>query len=239
MWIYILFLTLLFIGGIYAGERPWFSLRKLTPSIVLNIALVVLIVFTAMMVAFITDIFPQSVAAPLMAGLYVTIAGFFAGYAYRLFRVRTKGGTILYQNRSFWVDHAPALIAVGLIIYGVYRTSILSVAPVTAIRITSGISLISFGFFTWTLKVVPEFRSKGILFLDQFIPWKKILSWKWHSEEVILVEYLTGKKESDNRIKQFVTSIPPEEKKEIEMVLNSKMDEYAEERREELMGEDD
>ncbi len=238
MWIYIIFLSVLFIGGVVAGERPWFSLRKLTPDIVLNMALIVLIVFTVMMIAFIMGIFPQSVAAVLMAGLYITVAGFFAGYAYRLFRIRTKGGAILYQHRSFWVDHAPALFAIGLIIYGVFRTSILGSMPVTGIRFSSGLSLICFGIFGWTLKVVPEFRSKGILFLDQYIPWKKVLSWKWQREDVVLVEYIITEKNSDKRIKQFVTSIPPEEHKEIETVLISKMEEYAEERSEELLGDD-
>ncbi|REL24247.1 hypothetical protein DYD21_18735 [Rhodohalobacter sp. SW132] len=238
MWIYIIFLTILFVCGVIAGERPWFSLRTLTPARVLNFALVVLVVFTIMMTAFITGFFPQSAAAVMMAGLYILIAGFFAGYAFRMFRIRTDGGSILYQHRSFWVDHAPSLFAVGLIIYGVYRTSVLGSLPVTGIRFSSGLSLICFGIFGWTLKVVPEFRSKGVLFLDQFIPWKRILSWRWHSEDVLLVEYIVQDGESENRIKQFVTSIPPDEHKEVELVLKSKMEEYAEERSEELMGDD-
>jgi len=238
MWIYIIFLTLLFVAGIVAGERPWFSLRKLTPDTVLNLALAVLIVFTVMMISFILNIIPQSAAAAMMAGLYILLAGFFAGYAWRLFRIRTKGGAILYQHRSFWVDHAPSLFAIGIIVYGVFRTSVLGAQPVTAIRFTSGVSLICFGILGWTLKVVPEFRSKGILFLDQFIPWKRVLSWKWHNEDVVLVEYILTEKNSDKRIKQFVTSVPLDEHKEIETVLISKMDEYAEERSEELMGDD-
>jgi len=238
MWIYIIFLTTLFIVGIIAGERPWFSLHRLTPDTVLNVALVVLVIFTAMMTAFILNVFPQAAAAVMMAGLYILFAGFFAGYAYRLFKIRLKGGAILYQHRSFWVDHAPSLFAIGLIVYGVYRTAVLGVQPVTAIRLTSGLSLICFGVLGWTIKVVPEFRSKGILFLDQFIPWKKVLSWKWHNEDVVMVEYILTEKNKDKRIKQFVTSIPIDEHKEIETVLISKMDEYAEERSEELMGDD-
>jgi len=237
MWIYITFLALLFFAGIYCGERPWFKLRKLTPGKVLNTSLVVLVLFTAMMIAFIVGAFPQSVAAPMMAGLYILIAGFFAGYAYRLYRVRSDGGTILYQHRSFWVDHAPGLFAIALIFYGLYRTSLLGEMPVTGIRFSSGLSLICFGIFGWTLKVVPEFRSNGILFLDQFIPWKKVLAWRWHSEDVVLIEYIVPEKDDDERIKQFVTSIPPDEQKEVETVLISKMEEYAEERSEELLGE--
>ncbi len=238
MWIYIIFLSVLYLGGIYAGERPWFKMQKLTPDNVLNMALVVLVVFTVMMVAFVVGIFPQSIAAVMMAGLYIFVAGFFSGYAYRLFRIRTSGGTILYQHRSFWVDHAPSLFAIGLIVYGVYRTSVLSTMPVTGIRFSSGLSLISFGVFGWMLKVVPEFRSNGILFLDHFIPWKRVLSWQWHSEDVVLVEYIVSDSESENRIKQFVTAIPPDELKEIETVLKSKMEEYADARSKELMGDD-
>lgn len=237
MWIYIIFLSALFIGGLFAGERPFFQLRRLTPSIVLNMALVILILFTVLMIAFIIGIFPQSIAAPMMAGLYITLAGFFAGYAIRLFKIRSDGGSILYQNRSFWVDHAPNLLAIGLIIYGIYRTSVLSDLPVTGIRFSSGVSLICFGVLGWTIKVVPEFRSNGILFLDQFIPWKRVLSWSWYTDDVVLVEYIVSEKQSDDRIKQFVTSVPPDEKKEIELVLASKLEEYSDERSEELMGD--
>lgn len=236
MWIYIIFLAVLFGAGFFAGERPYFQLRKLTTSIVLNLALGVLVLFTLLMIAFVTGILPQSVAAPLMAGLYILVAGFFAGYAYRLYDIRTSGGTILYQYRSFWIDHAPNLLAAALIIYGVYRTSVLSSLPITGIRFSSGLSLICFGILTWTLKVVPEFRSNGILFLDHYIAWEKVISWKWHSEEIVLVEYLIPEDPDIERIKQFVTSIPPEEKKEIETVLKSKMDEYADQRSEVLMG---
>jgi hypothetical protein len=83
---------------------------------------------------------------------------------------------------------------------------------------------------------VPEFRSGGILFLDQFIAWKRVLSWTWHTDDVIRVEYIATEKTTDDRIKQFVTSVPPDEKKEIEMILSSKLDEFADERSEELMG---
>ncbi|MGM0459659.1 MAG: hypothetical protein ACQERO_09950 [Bacteroidota bacterium] len=237
MWIYIIFLSALFVAGLILGERPLFELRKLTPSLVLNIALGTLVLFTALMVAFIVGILPQSVAAPLMAGLYITLAGFFAGYAYRLYQTRSDGGAILYQNRSFWIDHAPNLLAAGLIVYGIYRTAVLSDLPITGIRFSSGMSLICFGLLAWTLKVVPEFRSNGILFLDQFIPWKRVLSWRWHTDDVVLVEYIPAGTDGENRIKQFVTSVPPDERKEIETILASKLEEYAEERSEELMGD--
>ena len=237
MWIYITFLTVLFAAGAYLGEGPYFQLRKLTPTLVLNVALTVLLVFTGFMIAYVIGVFPQFVAAPMMAGLYITLAGFFAGFAYRLFKKRSDGGTILYQNRSFLVDHAPNLLAIALILYGIYRTALLTDLPITGIRFSSGMSLICFGILGWTIKVVPEFRSSGILFLDQFIPWKRVLSWRWHTDDVVLIEYIQTDKKTKNRIKQFVTSVPPDEKKEIELVLTSKLEEFADERSEELMGD--
>lgn len=237
MWIYITFLTVLFAAGLYLGERPYFQLRMLTPSVVLNVALAVLLLFTGFMIAYIIGLFPQFIAAPMMAGLYITLAGFFAGFAFRLFKKRSKGGTILYQHRSFLIDHAPNLLAIALIIYGIYRTAVLTELPITGIRFSSGLSLICFGVLGWTIKVVPEFRSDGILFLDQYIPWKRVLAWQWHTDEVVLIEYVVSDLDKDNRIKQFVTSVPPDEKKEIELVLTSKLEEFADARSEELMGD--
>jgi hypothetical protein len=237
MWILTLFLCVVFLTGAYTGNRSWFTLDRLTRDNVLNGTLIVLMVFTLLMVAFILGFFPQSIAAPFMMVLYSVIAGFFAGYAIRLLKYRSRSGNILYQHRSFWVDHAPNLLAIVLILYGVYRTSILSDLPVTGIRLTSGISLISFGFFGWTLKVVPEFRSKGIMLIDRYIHWKEVISWNWQSESVVVIEYIVKGQENDERIKQFATSIPEDERKELEIVLNSKMDEFDEERRKILFPE--
>lgn len=237
MWILTLFLCVMFLTGTYAGNQSWFTLDRLTRDNVLNSTLIVLMVFTLLMVAFILGFFPQSVAAPFMMVLYTVIAGFFTGYAFRLLKYRSRSGKILYQHRSFWVDHAPNLLAIVLILYGVYRTSILSEMPVTGIRLTSGISLISFGFFSWTLKVVPEFRSKGIMLIDRYIHWKEVISWNWQSESVVVIEYFVKEHKDDERIKQFATSIPEDERKELEIVLNSKMDEFDEERRKILFPE--
>jgi len=239
MWILTLIMAALFASSAFAGSRPWFTLDRLTRDNVLNASLGVLLLFTILMVAYITGFFPQSIAAPFMMGVYSLIAGFFAGYALRMVRHRTTSGDILYQHRSFWIDHAPNLFAVMLIIYGIYRTAILTGLPVTGIRITSGISLICFGLFTWTLKAVPEFRSKGILLLDRFIPWKEVLSWSWYSENVVAIEYITPKKRHNERIRQFATSVPEDERKEIEMVLSSKLEEFDEERKKVLFGDDD
>jgi hypothetical protein len=53
----------------------------------------------------------------------------------------------------------------------------------------------------------------------------------------VLVEYIQSDKQAEDRIKQFVTSVPPDEKKEVELVLISKLEEFADERSEELMGD--
>jgi hypothetical protein len=239
MWILSLFLLFSAIFGAYAGFRNWFRFDQLTKTNVLNATLFILIVFTALMIMYILGFFPQVIAAPFMMTVYSVAAGFFAGFANRLLSYRKKAGTILYQYRSFWIDHAPSLLAIVLILYGLYRTSILTDLPVTGIRVTSGISLMSFGFFTWTLKVVPEFRSKGVLFLDRFIHWKEIIAWSWQSETSIGIEFLDMDKNKGERIKEFYTSIPEEEKKEIEMVLKSKMEEYADERKKILFKDED
>jgi hypothetical protein len=239
MWFLIFFLLFIAFFGAYAGSQTWFSFDRLTKTNVLNGTLAVLALFTVLMVAYVLGFFPQSVAAPFMMSLYSMIAGFFLGYTYRLMHHRKNAGVILYQHRSFWIDHAPNFLAIALILYGIYRTAILIDQPVTGIRLTSGISLMSFGFFSWTLKVVPEFRSKGILFLDRFIHWKEVIAWRWQSEDVIGIEFIAGKKNTDERIKEFYTSIPEDEKKEIEIVLKSKMDEFFEERKKTLFKEEE
>lgn len=239
MWILSLFLFFIALFGAYTGNQNWFRFDLLTKTNVLNTSLVVLVTFTILMIMYVMGFFPQTVAAPFMMAFYSFLAGFFAGYANRLLAYRRKAGSILYQYRSFWIDHAPNLLAIVLIVYGLYRTSILIELPTTGIRMTSGLSLMSFGFFTWTLKVVPEFRSKGILFLDRFIHWKEIIAYRWQSEMLIGIEFMACEKNNNKRIKEFFTSIPEDEKKEIEMVLKSKMDEYAEDRKKMLFKEDD
>ena len=117
-----------------------------------------------------------------------------------------------------------------LVLYGLYRTALLTDQLITGIRVTSGLSLMAIGVFTWTLKAVPEFRSLGILLLDRHIHWKYVISWNWSSESVVTIEYMTDSENSDQRIRQFSTSVPDEDRKEIEMVLKSKMEEFSEER---------
>ncbi len=235
MWILSTILLLIFSGFAWFGNRKSFFIDGLTPPLVLNTLLGLLTFFTLLIIANSFGYFPQSVAAPFMMGVYTIIGGFFFGYAFRLYKERTKSGNILYQNRSFWIDHAPNLLAAAIIIFGLYRTSILIDLPVTGIRITSGLSLIGFGLFTWTLKPVPEFRTDGVLILDRRIVWPDVVSWHWQSEEVLAIEFMAGKKRNEKRIKQFTTAVPATDRKEIEMILKSKMDEFHDERTENLL----
>lgn len=239
MWILNLFLFTTAIAGGYTGFQPWFKFDRLNKNNVLNGALVTLLVFTLLMVLYVLGFFPQYVAAPFMMVLYSFLAGFFLGYAVRLYNLRKESGQILYQHRSFWVDHAPNLLAIGIIIFGIYRTAVLTDQVITGIRVTSGVSLICFGMFTWTLKAVPEFRSKGVILLDRYILWEEVISWRWISEDILGMEYLVEEEKTEDRIKEFSTTIPEMERKEIEMILRSKMDEYFEERKKRLLDQED
>lgn len=242
MWIIILLMLAITLTGLYIGQNSGFNVQKLSKNLVLNGALITLGVFTLLFVLYNIGYFPQSVAAPFMMGVYSLAGGFFLGYAFRIYTLRMRSGRILFQHRSFWVDHAPNLLSIILILFGIYRTSILLDAPVTGIRLTSGISLICFGLFTWTLKTVPEFRVQGILFLDTLISWEYVASWSWQSETILGIDYLSKeKKDKDGefRLTEITTFISEEDKKSVERILKEKTDDYSDLRRELLLPDSD
>lgn len=239
MLILYLFLVVVATAGFYAGREPYFRIELLSGRKVVHTFLIIVLLFALLFTAYTLGWFPQEVAAPFMMIVYSLAAGFFAGYAIRLFSTRSAAGTVLYQNRTFLVDHAPNFFAIALILFGIYRTSVLSDLPVTGIRVTSGLSIISFGIFGLTLKVVPEFRGKGIMFLDRMIHWKYLLSWKWVSEEVLSIEYFEKEKSGESIIRTLATSVPPEDRKEAEAVLKMKYEQFTEERNNELYSEED
>lgn len=234
MWILSLFLAVVFLGGIFTGHLPYFTIDKLNKQRILNTSLIILALFGFLLLLYNIGYFPQSIAAPFMMGVYSFAGGFLAGFSIRQYQKKRKGGNILYQHRSFWVDHAPNLLAIALILFGIYRTSVLTELPITGIRVTSGVSLICFGIFTWTMKAVPEFRKNGILLLDRLIEWDNVISWHWHSEEIIAIEYIIGE-DDDEVIHEFLTSVPIEDKKEIERLLGSMADDYYEVRKKKLL----
>ncbi len=230
MWLLNLFLLFFLITGFTGGNHPWFTLDRLNKYILLNSILIVLLVFTCLMILYTMGLFPQNIAAAFMMGIYTLITGFFLGYTSRLWKLKKKGNRIIYQHRSFWIDHAPNILAIILILFGFYRTSLITDQVVTGIRLTSGISLMSFGVFTWFFKVVPEFRSRGILLLDRLIKWDNVISWNWNSDSALSIEYIVEDNLQNQRIREFTTSIPLDEKKEIEYLLESKIEEYSDER---------
>jgi len=223
------------LAGVFTGYQPYFRIERLSKAIVLNSLLIVAVLFTILMAAYITGYFPDSAAAPFMMFVYSFLAGFFAGYAWRIARLRKNAGNILYVYRSFWTDHAPAFASVMVILYGIYRTSLFLEQPITGIRLTSGFSLMTFGLLGMTIKIVPEFRSKGIIFLDRVIAWKQIIAWHWDSEDVINIEYIFNPGKPDENVREFYTAIPPEDRAQIETILESKMDD-SRENRETILG---
>ena len=70
-----------------------------------------------------------------------------------------------------------------------------------------------------------------MLVLDKMISWKKIVAYRWESENTLLVEYLNR----DNKISDFKTYIPSEDELIIERLLGQKMKEYEKERKELLL----
>lgn len=239
MWLLNLFLLFFLISGFTGGNHSWFTLDRLNKYVLLNSALFILVGFTLLIVLYSLGFFPQDVAAIFMMGIYTLITGFFFGYTSRIWKLKNEGSKILYQYRSFWIDHAPNILGILLILYGLYRTSLITDQAVTGIRLTSGISLMSFGVFSWFFKVVPEFRSKGVLLLDRLIEWEKVISWNWVSDSALSIEYIVGENNQQERIREFTTAIPLDEKKEIEYLLKLKMEEYSDERNKILFKDSD
>lgn len=216
-------LAVLFLLSFWCGFRHLLHLEHLNQKLVINGFLVIMIVLTLMTVAHWLDLLTQTIAANITMGIYTIVAGFFAGFGNKLIKMRSDSSSIEYMYRSFWTETAPALLSVALVAFGIYRTGLLSLGPFTGIGITSGLSLIAFGFWGWTVRIVPEFRSKGVLILDQFIPWQKVLSYSWNSEESIRIDYYG----SNGKLTEFSTFIPIKDRKTVEQLLSSKIDEHS------------
>src|SRR5690625_3816953 len=190
MWIIILLMLIVTFAGLYIGQSAGFRLQTLDKNTLLNASLITLALFTLLVILHNFGYFPQWIAAPFMMGVYSLAGGFFLCYAFRIYTRRVRSGKILFQYRSFWSDHAPNLLAVILILFGIYRTSILLETPVTGIRLTSGMSLICFGLYFWTLKAVPEFRVRGIYFLVSLFPWEYLVLCNWYSVTILYIDYM-------------------------------------------------
>lgn len=215
----------------WLGFRKIFSLEVLNQRLVINGFLLLMGLLTAMTVLHWLGIFTQQLASAITMSIYALAAGFFTGYGTKLISLRRSAGDVEYMYRSFWTDVAPNLIAVILVAFGVYRTGIIPFGPFTGIGITSGLSLVAFGFWGYTVRVVPEFRNNALLFLDQFVPWEKLVAYQWIEEETIEIDYLT----SEGKLTSFSTYIPDEDRLLLERVLGKKLKENEERREEQLM----
>lgn len=131
---------------------------------------------------------------------------------------------VLYCHRTFVSEYIPVIIAIVLVLLGIQRSAIFSDLAITPIRISSGLSFLGFGIWGITLRLVPEFRTKGIVLLDSVIEWDNLLSYEWYTEEIIEIEY-----NQDNAIRSFKTLIPPDDQLEVERLLSKKMREKLEE----------
>lgn len=220
-------LALAFLLSFGMGYRRILRLQHLNQRRVINGFIGAMIVLTLMSVGQWLDLYSQDIAARFTMLLYCLVAGFFCGFAFKMVLLRQEVQTIEYVYRSFWTESAPTLIAILVIAFGIYRTGLLSLGPYTGIGITSGLSLLGFGFFGLTVKVVPEFRRKGILILDQFVPWKNVVSYGWESEGVLQIDYY----QEENALTDFTTFIPPEDQLIIERLLGKKLKEHEPERK--------
>ncbi len=164
------------------------------------------------------ELMSEDIGAAIITNVYASVTGFFGGASFHQYRTKKTSGDILYSHRSFLSDHASVIIALIIILCGMYRTSIFTELAITPIRVSSGLSLIGFGLWGLTLRLVPEFRSNGIILLDFKIPWTDFLNYSWFLEDVIEVEY-----NLNDTIKYFKTSIPLEDQRIVEDLLRAKM----------------
>lgn len=223
LWI-IISTVLVFLISLGLGYKKLLYLDEISPrsSLITLILSLALLLFAR----YLFDIgwMPEQIAAATMAGTYASIAGFFMGSGIRHYQFKTSLGTIKYVNRALLTDLIPNVIALTLIIAGIARTSLLSELAVTPIRISSGLSMIAIGFFALTIRLIPEFRSKGIVILDRIIPWEDFVNYQWYGENVIEIEY-----EYQDKIMSYRTVIPAEDHLKIEDLLAKKMMEKLEE----------
>lgn len=228
MYLIVVFFGIAFLLAFWMGYRRILRLQHLDQRRVVNGFIAAMIGLTILSAGQWLDLISQDIAAHFTMFLYCLVAGFFFGFAIKMISLKQNISEIEYVCRSFWTDAAPNIIAILIIVFGIYRTGILYWGPYTGIGITSGLSLLGFGFWGLTVKVVPEFRNKGILILDQCVSWKKVVAYRWESENVLLIEYYTP----DDKLTDFTTYIPPEDELVIERLLAKKLKEYHQDRQE-------
>lgn len=209
--------------SIYLGFKRLLYIDRVTPR---RLSLTLLgIVFLFLILQWMHRIgyFPEAIAGAVMANVYASLFGFFLGAAIQQFQQKRDFGEIIYVNRSFWTDIFPNLVALGIILFGIQRTAVLSDLPLTPIRVTSGLSIIAVGAYSFTIRLVPEIREKGLVLLDRKISWENFFTYSWYSEGVIEIEY-----KLDDSIRSFKTMIPDEDELFVEKILSEKIAEKLE-----------
>lgn len=230
----ILLLSLAFILAFWAGYKRMLHLRHLTQRRLTYGFLAAMIVLTLMTLAHWLGYFPQERAARVTMGLYTAVAGFLLGFSLKLFVLRRKAGPLEYSYRSFWTESVPNVISILLFAFGLYRMHLFTLGPFTGIGLTSGLSLLAFGLLGLTMRIVPEFRQKGTIILDQLVSWHKVVAYRWHRENVIQIDYLN----TNNKLTDFSTAVPAEDHLIIERLLAQKLNEHEEDRKKILESRD-
>jgi hypothetical protein len=210
--------------SIWLGYRRLFYLYQVTVRNLLTTALAAIVFYSLMLLLFKYELLSEAVAGAIITNVYASIFGFFMGSAFDQYQTRKNSGDILYINRSFFSEHLPVIVAIALITLGVHRSATFSDLAITPIRITSGLSIMAIGVWGITLRLVPEFRKKGIVLLDSIVEWEHFLNYKWYGEEILEIEY-----EKDESIRSFKTLIPSEDQLKVETMLSIKMKEKLEE----------
>tara|TARA_R110000868_G_scaffold304437_21_gene565413 strand:- start:45232 stop:45768 length:537 start_codon:yes stop_codon:yes gene_type:complete len=170
------------------------------------------------------EILSEAIGGAIITNVYASIFGFFTGSSINQYNTRVNSGKVLYCHRSFISEFLPVIVALGIILFGIYRSALFSELPATPIRISTGLSLIGIGLWGITLRPVPEFRIKGIVLLDSVVDWQNMLSYEWFTEEILEIDYT-----QDDSIRSFKTLIPPENQLKVERLLSKKMKEKLEE----------
>lgn len=209
--------------SIYLGHSRLLYIDQITVRRLSVTLLSILILFLILQWLHRIGYFPEAAGGFTMANVYASLFGFFLGAAIQQYNEKRKSGKIIYVNRSFWTDILPNVIALGVILFGIQRTSLLSDLPITPIRVTSGLSIIAVGLYGLTIRLVPEFREHGLILLDRMIKWDHFISYSWYSEGVIEIEYKHAE-----AIKSFKTMIPEEDELFVEKTLSKKITEKLE-----------
>lgn len=215
--------VLVFLTSIWLGKKRFIKLEQITGRRFLLTSIVALLLF--LILRYMNDMgyFPQPVGAAFMSNLYASISGFFMGAAFDQYKMKKSLGDIEYVNTAFISDLLPNLIALTLIILGIARTSILDELPITPIRATAGLSLISIGLYAITVRITPELRKKGFVIFDREVPWNNLISYSWYQEQVIELEFTY-----EDTIRIHHSIVAPEDEKEVEKLLSKKMIEKME-----------